>query len=84
MWGSLQQTDSYSKLHYYSNICRLFRFKDDWEMYVKFKLRPFDNNIGEDSCEVKPRGVLPPKTSAIPRDENDNRPLRFLDEDFQH
>ncbi|KAF3655908.1 hypothetical protein T459_01515 [Capsicum annuum] len=84
MWGSLRQTDSYTKLHYYSNICRLFRFKDDQEMYVKFKLRPFDNNIGEDSGEVKPRGVLPPETGAIPRDENDNRPLCFLDEDFQH
>ncbi|PHU29470.1 hypothetical protein BC332_01563 [Capsicum chinense] len=84
MWGSLRQTDSDSKLHYYSNICRLFRFKDDREMYVKFKLRPFYNNIGEDSCEVKPRGVLPPETGAIPRDENDNHPLRFLDDDFQH
>lgn len=84
MWGSLRQAYSYTELHYYSNICRLFRFKNDQEMYVKFKLRPFDNNIGEDSGEVKPRGVLPPETGAIPRDENDNRPLRFLDEDFQH
>lgn len=84
MWDSLRQADSYAELHYYSNITRLFRFQDGEEMYVKFKLRPFDKKIGEDSGKVEPRGVLPPETGAIPRDENDTRPKLFLEEDFQH
>ncbi|GFZ20652.1 hypothetical protein Acr_28g0013570 [Actinidia rufa] len=83
MWDSLRRADSYTELHYYSNICRLFRFKDGEEMYVRFKLRPFDENIGEDSGKVEPIGILPPETGAIPRDENDTRPLLFLAEDFQ-
>ncbi|CAL5423922.1 unnamed protein product [Camellia sinensis] len=83
MWDSLRQSDSYAELHYYSNICRLFRFKDGQEMYVKFKVRPFDENIGEDSGKVEPTGILPPETGAIPRDENDTRPLLFLADDFQ-
>ncbi|PIN18966.1 Linolenate 9R-lipoxygenase [Handroanthus impetiginosus] len=83
MWGSLRQADSYTELHYYSNICRLFRFKDGQEMYVKFKLRPFDKRFGEDSGKVEPTGILPPETGAIPRDENDKRPLLFLADDFQ-
>ncbi|KAL6966383.1 hypothetical protein U1Q18_032164 [Sarracenia purpurea var. burkii] len=83
MWDSLRQAGSYAELHYYSNICRLFRFEDGQEMYVKFKLRPFDQNIGEDVGKVEPRGLLPPETGAIPRDENDTRPPLFLAEDFQ-
>ncbi|KAK3408603.1 hypothetical protein EUGRSUZ_J00812 [Eucalyptus grandis] len=83
-WSSLRQADSYADLHYYSNVCRLFRFKDGQEMYVKFKLRPFDKNIREDSGKVEPFGILPPETIAIPRDANDTRPLLFLAEDFQN
>uniref|UniRef100_A0A2N9HH20 Carrier domain-containing protein n=1 Tax=Fagus sylvatica TaxID=28930 RepID=A0A2N9HH20_FAGSY len=82
-WTSLRQADSYAELHYYSNICRLFRFTDGQEMYVKFKLRPYDETISEDSGKVEPIGILPPETGAIPRDENDTRPLLFLAEDFQ-
>ncbi|KAK6937080.1 Phosphopantetheine binding ACP domain [Dillenia turbinata] len=83
MWSSLRRADSYTELHYYSNICRLFRFEDRQEMYVKFKLRPFDETISEDSGRVEPTAILPPETGAIPRDENDTRPLLFLDKDFQ-
>ncbi|KAK9072573.1 hypothetical protein SSX86_009008 [Deinandra increscens subsp. villosa] len=84
MWDSLRNTDSYAELHYYSNICRLFRFEDGNEMYVKLKLRPFDETIDEDSGKVEPTGILPPETGAIPRDQNDKRPLLFLDDDFKH
>nr|XP_043613019.1 uncharacterized protein y4iK-like [Erigeron canadensis] len=83
MWDSLRKADSYAELHYYSNICRLFRFKDGNEMYVKFKLRPFDEMINEDSGKVEPTGILPPETGAMPRDENDTRPLLFLNDDFK-
>ncbi|KAL2470487.1 4-coumarate--CoA ligase [Abeliophyllum distichum] len=83
MWSSLRRADSYTELHYYSNICRLFRFKDGQEMYVKFKLRPFDKKFDEDTGKVEPRGILPPETGAIPRDEKDERPLLFLKDDFQ-
>ncbi|CAK9146773.1 unnamed protein product [Ilex paraguariensis] len=84
VWTSLRHANSYAKMHYYSNICRLFRFTDGQEMYVKFKLRPFDEKISEDSGKVEPIGILPPETGAIPRDSNDTRPLLFLAEDFQH
>ncbi|KAI6669511.1 hypothetical protein NL676_004396 [Syzygium grande] len=84
VWTSLRQADSYVDMHYYSNICRLFRFKDGQEMYVKFKLRPSDDNVGEDAGKVEPLGILPPETGAIPRDANDTRPLLFLAEDFQN
>ncbi|KAL8489800.1 hypothetical protein ACS0TY_025616 [Phlomoides rotata] len=83
MWDSLRRVDSYTELHYYSNICRLFRFEDGQEMYVKFKLRPYDNKFGEDSGKVEPIGILPPETGAIPRDKSDTRPLLFLADDFQ-
>ncbi|XP_024969000.1 uncharacterized protein LOC112508536 [Cynara cardunculus var. scolymus] len=83
VWTSLRNTDSFTNLHYFSNICRLFRFEDGNEMYVKFKLRPFDENITEESGKVDPIGILPPETGAIPRDSNDKRPLLFLAEDFQ-
>ncbi|KAG8370894.1 hypothetical protein BUALT_Bualt13G0030900 [Buddleja alternifolia] len=83
MWSSLRRADSYTELHYYSNICRLFRFKDGQEMYVKFKLRPFDKKFGEDNGKVEPMGILPPETGAIPRDESDKRPPLFLEDDFQ-
>ncbi|WVZ86080.1 hypothetical protein U9M48_032921 [Paspalum notatum var. saurae] len=83
VWGSLRNTDSYTVLHYYSNICRLLRFEDGREMFAKFKLRPADQGISEDSGEVVPRGVLPPETGAIPRDEGDTRPLLFLADDFR-
>ncbi|KAA8549564.1 hypothetical protein F0562_001418 [Nyssa sinensis] len=83
MWDSLRRAESYTELHYYSNICRLFRFKDGQEMYVKFKLRPFDEKTGEDSGKVEPMGILPPETGAIARDDKDTRPLLFLAEDFQ-
>ncbi|KAF5726792.1 hypothetical protein HS088_TW22G00474 [Tripterygium wilfordii] len=83
VWTSLRHADSYADLHYYSNICRLFRFTDGQEMYVKFKLRPCDESINEDAGKVEPRGILPPETGAIPRDENDTRPLLFLADDFQ-
>lgn len=83
VWTSLRNADSFTELHYYSNICRLLRFQDGGEMYVKFKLRPFDEGIGEDSGKVEPLGILPPETGAIPRDNNDNRPLQFLADDFQ-
>ncbi|KAI3791351.1 hypothetical protein L2E82_05117 [Cichorium intybus] len=84
MWDSLRKAGSYADLHYYSNICRLFRFKDGKEMYVKFKLRPFDEKINEDSGKVDPTDIIPPETGAIPRDENDTRPLLFLEDDFIH
>ncbi|CAK7339270.1 unnamed protein product [Dovyalis caffra] len=83
VWMSLRNANSFAELHYYSNICRLFRFADGQEMYVKFKLRPSDENISEDSGKVEPTGILPPETGAIPRDEKDTRPLLFLAEDFQ-
>lgn len=83
VWTSLRRADSYAELHYHSNICRLFRFTDGQEMYVKFKLQPYDETISEDSGKVEPIGILPPETGAIPRDDNDTRPLFFLAEDFQ-
>ncbi|KAL5566579.1 hypothetical protein UlMin_029743 [Ulmus minor] len=83
VWTSLRHADSYAQLHYYSNICRLFRFADGQEMYVKFKLRPSDETISEDTGKVEPIGILPPDTGAIPRDEKDTRPLLFLAEDFR-
>ncbi|KAM0942933.1 putative AMP-dependent synthetase/ligase, amine oxidase, phosphopantetheine binding ACP [Dioscorea sansibarensis] len=83
VWGSLRNTNSYTELHYYSNICRLLRCDDGREMYVKFKIRPFNSHIGEDSGQVEPKGILPPETGAIPREENDKRPLLFLADDFQ-
>lgn len=83
VWGSLRNTNSYTELHYYSNICRLLRFEDGQEMYAKFKLRPVDQNISEDSGQVVPQGILPPETGAIPRDEADARPLLFLADDFR-
>jgi hypothetical protein len=45
VWGSLRNTNSYTGLHYYSNICRLPRFEDGKEMHAKFKLRPVDQDI---------------------------------------
>ncbi|XP_071707500.1 uncharacterized protein [Rutidosis leptorrhynchoides] len=83
VWTSLRNTDSFTTLHYFSNICRLFRFEDGSEMYVKFKLRPFDENIPEESGQVEPTGILPPETGAIPRDVNDKRPMLFLADDFK-
>ncbi|KAK2992137.1 hypothetical protein RJ640_026769 [Escallonia rubra] len=83
VWTSLRHANSYTELHYYSNICRLFRFTDGQEMYVKFKLRPIDEEISEDSGKVVPTGILPPETGAIPRDSDDTRPLLFLAEDFE-
>ncbi|KAK7325060.1 hypothetical protein VNO77_29113 [Canavalia gladiata] len=83
VWSSLRHAHSYAELHYHSNICRLMRFTDGQEMYVKFKLRPYDTNINEETGKVEPTGILPPETGAIPRDENDKRPLLFLAHDFQ-
>ncbi|XP_048557931.1 uncharacterized protein LOC125538701 [Triticum urartu] len=83
VWGSLRDTNSYTELHYYSNICRLLRFDEGKEMYAKFKLRPVDQDIPEESGQVVPRGILPPETGAIPRDESDTRPLLFLADDFR-
>lgn len=83
VWTSLRRANSYAELHYYSNICRLFRFEDGQEMYVKFKLRPFDESISEDSGKVEPTGILPPETGAISRDDDDTRPLLFLAKDFE-
>ncbi|EYU46303.1 hypothetical protein MIMGU_mgv1a021307mg [Erythranthe guttata] len=83
VWTSLRNAETFTELHYYSNICRLLRFKDGSEMYVKFKLRPFDERITEDSGKVEPIGILPPETGAIPRDSNDKRPMQFLADDFQ-
>ncbi|XP_019260816.1 PREDICTED: uncharacterized protein LOC109238793 [Nicotiana attenuata] len=83
VWTSLRDSNSFTEMHYYSNICRLFRFKDGQEMYVKFKLRPCDENISEDSGKVEPIGILPPETGAIPRRDSDTRPLLFLADDFQ-
>lgn len=83
VWTSLRHANSYTELHYYSNICRLFRFTDGQEMYVKFKLRPSNENISEESGKVEPIGILPPDTGAIPRDDKDTRPLLFLAKDFQ-
>ncbi|KAL2238642.1 UNVERIFIED_CONTAM: Long-chain-fatty-acid--AMP ligase FadD26 [Sesamum indicum] len=83
VWMSLRNAETFTELHYYSNICRLFRFKDGQEMFVKFKLRPFDERIDEDSGKVEPIGILPPETGAIPRDSKDKRPLLFLADDFQ-
>lgn len=83
-WTSLRRADSYAELYYYPNLCRLFRFKDGKEMYVKYKLRPYDENIDEDLGKVEPFGILLPDTCSIPRDENDPHPLLFLDEDFQN
>ncbi|XP_028780067.1 uncharacterized protein LOC114736418 [Neltuma alba] len=83
VWNSLRHANSYTELHYYSNFCRLIRFTDGQAMYVKFKLRPYDKSISEDSGKVKPKDILPPETGAIPRDENDTRPLLFLADEFQ-
>ncbi|XP_016652114.1 PREDICTED: uncharacterized protein LOC103341819 [Prunus mume] len=83
VWTSLRHANSYAELHYYSNICRLFRFTDGQEMYVKFKLRPSDENISEEAGKVEPIGILPPDTGAIPRDDKDTRPLLFLAKDFK-
>ncbi|KAM3324524.1 hypothetical protein P3S67_005676 [Capsicum chacoense] len=83
VWTSLRDSNSYTQMHYYSNICRLFRFTNGQEMYVKFKLRPCDENITEDSGKVEPIGILPPETGAIPRKDNDARPLLFLADDFK-
>lgn len=83
VWTSLRNANSYTELHYYSNICRIFRSTDGQEMYVKFKLRPYDESISEDSGKVEPTGILPPETGAIPRDQNDTRPMLFLADDFQ-
>ena len=83
VWTSLRRADSYAELHYYSNICRLLRFKDGQEMFVKFKLRPIDEKFSEDSGKIEPIGILPPETGAIPRNDKDTRPLLFLAEDFQ-
>lgn len=83
VWTSLRHANSYTQLHYYSNICRLFRLNDGREMYVKFKMRPCDESISENMGKVEPIGILPPETGAIPRDEKDTRPLLFLAEDFQ-
>ncbi|KAI3898075.1 hypothetical protein MKX03_002146 [Papaver bracteatum] len=83
VWDSLRNADSCSELHYYSNIYRIIRCKSGQEMYVKFKIRPVDEIIGEESGKVEPIGILPPETGAIPRDLNDTRPLLFLADDFQ-
>ena len=83
VWMSLRQANSYAELHYYSNFVRLLRFAGGEEMYVKFKLRPYDETINEDSGKVEPTGILPPETGTIPKDEKDTRPLLFLAEDFQ-
>lgn len=83
VWNSLRNANSYAELHYFSNFTRLIRFTDGHEMYVRFKLRPLDKSINEDSGKVEPQGVLPPETGAIPRDENDKRPLLFLADDFK-
>lgn len=83
VWASLRKAHSFSELHYYSNICRLLRFTDGSEMYVKFKLRPYDLSITEECGKVEPTGILPPETGAIPRDENDTRPSLFLADEFQ-
>lgn len=83
VWDSLRRAESYAKLHYYSNFCRLPRFKGGKEVYVKFKLRPYDETIDEDTGKVEPVGILPPETGAIPRDENDDQPPLFLEKDFK-
>ncbi|KAK7261575.1 hypothetical protein RIF29_27889 [Crotalaria pallida] len=83
VWTSLRHAHSYAELHYHSNICRLIRFSDGQKMYAKFKLRPYDKSISEDTGKVEPIGILPPETGAIPRDENDTRPLLFLADDFK-
>lgn len=83
VWASLRNAETFTELHYYSNICRLFRFNDGQEMYVKLKLRPFDQTIMDDSGKIEPLGILPPETGAIPRDSNDKRPLLFLADDFR-
>ncbi|KAL4198207.1 hypothetical protein AMTRI_Chr03g44740 [Amborella trichopoda] len=84
VWGSLRRATSYAELHYYSNFCRSFRGLDGVDRFVKFKLRPEDVRIGEDSGKVDPEGrVLPPETGAIPRDDGDDRPPLFLADDFK-
>ncbi|XP_057823992.2 uncharacterized protein LOC131036185 [Cryptomeria japonica] len=86
VWGSLRQTNSYAELHYYSNICRLFRSKQSQtDHYVKFKLRPADPQISEDAGTVDRKDrLLPPETGAIPRESADTRPLHFLADDFRN
>ncbi|CAN0891894.1 Long-chain-fatty-acid--AMP ligase FadD28 [Linum grandiflorum] len=83
VWTSLRNSNSYTEHHYHSNFVRLLRCKDGQEMYVRFKLRPADENLGEDVGKVEPIGILPPETGAIPRDPSDTRPLLFLAQDFQ-
>ncbi|KAF9597218.1 hypothetical protein IFM89_016359 [Coptis chinensis] len=83
VWDSLRNADSYAELHYYSNVCRILRCNNGQEMFVKFKLRPIDERIGENSGKVEPMGILPPETGAIPRAENDTRPQLFLADDFR-
>ncbi|MBA0658098.1 hypothetical protein Goklo_010334 [Gossypium klotzschianum] len=62
VWMSLRHANSYAELHYYSNFVRLLRFSDGEERYVKFKLRPYDGSISEESGKVEPKGILPPET----------------------
>ncbi|KAG6557173.1 hypothetical protein Mapa_001100 [Marchantia paleacea] len=82
IWDSLRSCDSYAEMHYFSNVVRLFHSKSDGECYVKFKLRPEDARIGEDCGRVEPTGLIPPETGAIPRSAEDDRPLRFLKDEF--
>ena len=64
VWNSFRNANSYAELHYHSNFSRLIRFTDGREMYVKFKLRPYDTSICGDSGKVEPTGILPPETGA--------------------
>ena len=43
-------------LHYYSNFVGILWFADGENRYVKFKLRPYDESISEDSGNVEPTG----------------------------
>ena len=82
VWNSFRNANSYAELHYHSNFSRLIRFTDGREMYVKFKLRPYDTSICEDSGKVEPTGILPPETGAIPRYNTDTHPFLFLADDL--
>ncbi|GKU94121.1 hypothetical protein SLEP1_g7649 [Rubroshorea leprosula] len=68
--------------HIRDAVWTLIRFTYGQEMYVKFKLRPYDESINEDTSKVEPTAILPQETGAIPTDEKDSLPLLFLAEDF--
>lgn len=96
-WDSLRLPDSYTHLHYYSNLARLFRAspgaasasdaaadQSDHDLYyVQFRLRPADPRFTPAEARVAPFALIPPETGAVPRAPDDARAPRFLADDFR-